>query len=186
LSLAISTCGALGSNGFPRGGVAPNAPISLKKITVFKAAPFSCTICGFNVHGEHLNAPPAYDIAAASIVHPVQLMPSKAWVAPVKLERNIGAPNGGMVGSLSSKTSAVWANKGCSKVTVWLPKESDPSATPRANDPNAKATLVITTPPSGKAGNCSVWEYPYGEPPPLKVPPHERTPIIRPNNRRIT
>jgi len=73
----------------------------------------------------------------------------------------------------------------CAKVTVWLPKNSDPTKSPTANDPNAKVILDIT-PPSGKAGNCSVWEYRYGEPPPLKPPPQRKKqqPIIPPKGKK--
>jgi hypothetical protein len=66
----------------------------------------------------------------------------------------------------------------CARVTIWLPKNSDPSVSPTMNDPNAKVILDISPPPSGRAGNCSVWEYRYGEPPPLRAPRRKAPAII--------
>ncbi len=68
----------------------------------------------------------------------------------------------------------------CAKVTVWIPKSSDPTTSPTIKDPNAKVILDISPPISGKAGNCSTLEFKYGEPPPQKVPRRKTKRIIRP------
>lgn len=62
----------------------------------------------------------------------------------------------------------------CAKIDVWLPKIAAQQA-PTINDPNASVILDITPPPSGKSGNCTVWVYHYGEPPPVKKPDRRGT-----------
>jgi hypothetical protein len=197
LLLAIFIVGLLGLDGTPLfGGALPNAPRLRRSPSVFSAAPLSVTLVDRSLQSSQRKLPPAYVISSDWITQRTQFKPSKACVTEgekFSSEMTTGASGGTMGSSCSRYTSdrnfgpsgccvggLVWAKAECTRVIVWLPRNSGPSTSPTANDPNAKAVLDITPPSSGKAGNCSVWEYRYGEPPPLKAPRRKRHPIIPP------
>lgn len=184
----------LGLFGFGGSGVLSRAVTWCKRITVLSAAPLSSTRSALSIQASQLYAPPAYEITSASMTQPSQLSPSSGWSPTLAsifmppIWRGLSAGTLGSAPTVYMPTPGPRAGGGdgtagvagaCAKITVWLPKASDPSKSPTVNDPNAKAILDIAPPPPGKAGNCSVLEYRYGEPPPQKVPRRKPRRIIR-------
>jgi hypothetical protein len=178
------------------------------RAAVLAAGPTSSTrTIPLKVGLPNRTAPPEYRSVPPVNSQSSQSKPSSACCPPLTWSRRKGGPKPGTDGSFPISTagafdvvaSIVISTNGylrgvggdvggedgvCAKVIVWLPKNSDPSKSPTVNDPNAKVILDITPPPSGKAGNCSVLEYRYGEPPPLKTPRPKQEPIIPPGNRK--
>jgi hypothetical protein len=186
----------VGLFGFGGSGVWRNDVTWLRNATVFAAAPLSSTRSAFNVHPSQLYAPPAYEMTSASMTQAAQFIPSIGCRLTLPAIRKFETTRGGSWGTFGSAPSTMMPTDGvfcgglaaaggdpapgdCAKVTVWLPKNSDPSKSPTTNDPAAKVTLDIVHPPSGSAGNCVIWYYRYGEAPPKpKQPLHpKRKPV---------
>jgi len=187
-TFSIGLFGLTGSGGFP----VLSAVSSGSSITVLAAAPLNSTrIVPLNFGLTSRTAPPEYRKTASEKSQSSQFNPSKGWRdGPFRRALTNGGPRPGTTGSLASfipigRDGPVGGAEVCARVTVWILKNSDPNSSPTANDPNAKVILDITPPISGKAGNCFVWEYRYGKPPPLKPTlPRKQQPIIPPKYRK--
>jgi len=157
-----------------------------RNTNVFFAAPVNSTRTGpENEKSVNWKLPPPYLSTGLLKVQRTHSAPStlNAITEPATPKSVKCCDIGGTTGTPPPPTPIVWDGS-CARVDVWLPKNIDPSKSPTANDPNAKVILDITPPSSGKAGNCSIWECRYGEPPPLESPPQRKKqhPIIPPKS----
>ncbi len=205
VSAAVSICALFGFCGSTFGCGPGIAPTNWSTWSVLRAAPWRYIPFREDMEQfSHLNWPPAYVSKLTCTVQPLQSNPSNCCIPPLLLPdiwnhlsgiaglaSSSAAKNGpkafpsasGTDGTAGSRHGGdVWANKRCTKVELWMPNvQADPSA----ND-NTNGAYIRITPPSGKAGNCSIWEYRDGESPPLKTPPSEKKqqPIIPPKGKK--
>src|ERR1035437_10699962 len=194
----VCCCGALG---FGRCGLGPGiTPTSRNMLNVFWAGPRRCTpFCEAIEQPKHLNWPPAYVSNVAEILQPSQSSPSSCWMLPYTFPPAICNQTSGVVGITFGIKNAVptpnrflssakaspygdgdgvggavaWAKERCTTVEVWTPNNKNMETAPSTNDPNTGTYLRIY-PPSGKAGNCTVWKYRKGAPKGKKPPPITR------------
>ena len=172
LRVAVLIIGALGfaSGSFGVASGHPIIPKSCRNCAVLSAAPISSILTvPCSVAFCRTNAPPPYRIVESLYKSPSDTRPSSLINWPMLAlccETLYG--NFGTIGvhafppGVSSARS--WAKADCRKVEVWFPS-ADMQRAPSTNDPNAKVTLRITIPPSGKTGDCTVWKYHQGSKP---------------------
>jgi hypothetical protein len=169
VAVCIGGCGLLCF-----GGGLGIAPKNRNMFSVFNAAPFRVTVFDLIMHFSQLNAPPPYDMTDALIVHPSQSIPSRGWSAPTMSPPIKRTARGGTVGSAAATRRVGCCS--CARVDVWMNKDvADETQAPTINDPNASATLVISSPSKSFQGNCTRWVYHYD-----KLPGKQRNSMQRP------